>query len=99
MMLLANEEVVSGHIQRYADEVTVTAIILSDNYMKQLYEKSGTGYIACIDTIREWANEFVTLYGHVEEWDEFCDTQKVYENIACWDDFVISFGKEKMDKL
>lgn len=86
-------------INDYAREVTIVGIILSDNYMKELYDYQGTGYIAAIDTLHDWAKEFVKLYAHVEEWEEFCDTQTVYENIMCWDDFVIAFGAAKMKGL
>ena len=86
-------------IQDYATEVAMIAIILSDNYMKELYEKSQSGYIACIDQLQAWATEFVKLYAHVEEWEEFCNTQTLYKNIMCWDDFVIAYGADKMSKI
>lgn len=84
-------------INEYASEVALVAIIISDNIMKPLYEKSGIGYMACIDLIKDWAKEFVTMYAHVEEWEEFCSTQQIYKNIMCWDDFVIAYANEKLE--
>ena len=84
--------------ERYAKEVALIAIILADNYMKQLYEERGMGYMACIDELHDWAVEFVEKYGHVEEWEEFCDTQTEFKNIMCWDDFVIAWGLRKLIK-
>ena len=93
-----NMETAVVKIKDYAREVAIVAIILSDNYMKELYEKSQSGYIACIDQLQAWATEFVKLYAHVEEWEEFCNTQTLYKNIMCWDDFVIAYGADKMKK-
>lgn len=93
-----NKETTEKLIREYAYETTVVAIILSDNYMKPLYKACGQGYMSCLDIINEWAIEFVKLYGHVEEWEEFCDTQAIYKNIMCWDDFVIAFGADKLKK-
>ena len=84
-------------INDYATEVALIAIIISDNIMKPFYEKSQIGYMACIDQIQLWAKEFVTMYAHVEEWEEFCSTQQIYKNIMCWDDFVIAYANEKLE--
>ena len=86
-------------VKDYAREVAVVAIILSDNYMKELYETPvgyHGSYMTCIDLIHEWAVEFVHKYAHVEEWEEFCATQTDFENIMCWDDMVIAFGNKKI---
>jgi len=78
--------------ERYAKEVALVAIILTDNFMEDLYNKRTAGYMACLDAIHEFAVKFVTKNAHVEEWEEFCDTQTEFKNIACWDDFVIAWG-------
>jgi hypothetical protein len=74
--------------ERYAKEVALIAIILADNY----YVGRGKSYMDCIDELHGLAVKFVTKYAHVEEWEEFCDTQTEFKNIACWDDFVIAWG-------
>ena len=86
-------------IERYAQEVAMVAIILSDNYMKQLYEKSNMGYMACIDVLHQWAVEYVTKFAHVTEWEQFLSTYRTYGDCLCWDDHVISFGKTKLNNL
>jgi len=91
--------IVEKAMNDYAREVAMVAIILSDNYMKELYETPvgyHGGYMTCIDLIHEWAVEFVHKYAHVEEWEEFCATQTDFENIMCWDDMVIAFGNKKI---
>jgi hypothetical protein len=86
-------------INDYAREVVMVAIILSDNYMKQLYEKSNMGYMNCIDTLHKWAVEYITKFAHVTEWDEFLDTDRTFGHCSCWDDHCIAFGKAKLDNL
>lgn len=83
-------------INNWAREMTQIGIILADNYMKPLYEKSQLGYMFCIEELHNWALSFMMRYAHVEEWEEFCNTQTIYKNISCWDDFVIAFGKEQI---
>ena len=90
---------VKDQINDYVREVAMVAIILSDNYMKQLYEKSNMGYMNCIDTLHQWAVEYITKFAHVTEWEEFLDTDRTFGECACWDDFVISFGKAKLDTI
>lgn len=91
-----NMETVEKLIRDYANEVAVTAIILSDNYMKALYKASGEGYMFCIDELQSWAKEFVDKFAHVEEWEEFIYSDKnPYPKAMCWDDVVIMFGEEK----
>lgn len=96
---ITHSKIMQGEIAEYAREVAIVAIILSDNYMKSLYEAQGTGYIACIDTLQDWAVEFVTKFAHVEEWEEFIDSDaNPYKQAMCWDDVVIFFGEEMMKK-
>ena len=87
-------------IQAYADEVAITAIVLSDAFMTELYPKQREGYIKAIDTIKDWANEFVNKFAHVEEWESFvASVNNPYKNCAAWDDIVIAFGKEKLEAI
>lgn len=83
----------------YAHEVAIVGIILSDNYMKSIYARSN-GYIDSIDTLARWSKEFVTKFAHVEEWEEFIDSnENPYKGTTiCWDDVVITFGAEMMAK-
>jgi len=82
----------------YAREVALVAIILSDNSMKELYDKSHVGYIACLDELHSWAVEYVTKFAHVEEWEEFLSTDRTYGECMCWDDHVVAFGQTKLEK-
>lgn len=91
---------IKTQIGEYAREVSITAIILSDNYMKELYKVSQSGYIFCIDLLQTWAAQFVQKYAHVEEWEEFIYSDaNIYKGTMCWDDFVIAFGEEKMKEF
>jgi len=83
---------------KYAKEVAMVAIILSDNYMKQLYEERGM-YMACIDELHNWAVEYVEKFAHVEEWEEFLSTDRTYGECLCWDDHVVAFGQTKLNKI
>ena len=82
----------------YAREVAWVAIILSDNCMKELYNKSHVGYITCLDKLHSWAVEYVEKFAHVEEWEEFLSTDRTYGECVCWDDHVIAFGQTKLVK-
>lgn len=95
---ITHSKIMQKEIADYAREVAMVGIILSDNYMKSLYEAQGTGYIACIDTLHDWAVECVAKFAHVEEWEEFIDSDaNPYKGrTMCWDDVVIAFGEEKM---
>lgn len=89
-------------IESYAREVALVAIILSDNYMKELYENrkgsfTMSGYMACIDELHSWAVEYVTKFAHVEEWEQFLLTDRTYGECLCWDDHIIQFGKTKLE--
>ena len=89
---------VKEKIKDYAREVALVGIILSDNYMKELYEKTQIGYIACLDAIHQWAVEYVNQFAHVEEWEEFLSTDRTFGECLCWDDHCIAYGKSKLDK-
>ena len=80
----------------YAKEVALVAIILSDNWMKPLYEKQDIGYIACLDVLHEWAEQFVSMFAHVDDWEEFLETDTRYGKCLCWDEFVIAYGEYKL---
>lgn len=91
-------------IERYTQEVAMVAVILSDNYMKDLYENTVSsftmsGYMACIDVLHQWAVEYVTKFAHVPEWEQFLSTDRTYGECLCWDDHVVAFGKTKLNKL
>lgn len=90
---------VKDKINDYVREIAMVAIILSDNYMKQLYLKSNMGYMNCIDTLHQWAVEYITKFAHVTEWDEFLDTDRTFGHCSCWDDHCMAFGKAKLDNL
>lgn len=99
---ITHSKQMAEEIKKYANELAVTAIILSDNYMKELYEVAGQGYMFCLDLLNVWAMEFVEKYAHVEEWEEFIYSDKNpygSNKVACWDDFVIAFGEEKLNEF
>ncbi len=88
-------------LNAYIRELAKVAVVLSDNYMKDLYTHSLDGYICCVDQIHEWAVEFMEKFYHLytDDWEEFCysDTNPYNGRTDCWDDVVIAFGQEKMD--
>ncbi len=88
--------VVKDMISDYSREVAWVSIILSDNYLERLYVKMG-GYMACIEELHRWAVEFVTKFAHVKEWDEFLSTDRTFGECSCWDDFIVAYGKTKLD--
>ena len=88
----------SNDIEHYANEVSLTSIILSDNFMSKIYNHSD-GYMAAIDEISKWSAEFVSTYAHVTEWEDFCYNQKEFEGVQCWDSFVISWGERKLNQF
>lgn len=80
-------------------EIGMLAACLADNYLKDLYEKSGIGYIAVLDEISAWAHEFYnSFYEKLKDWETFEDSSdNVYKSL-CWDDFVMAWGQERMAK-
>lgn len=97
---ITHSKQMAEEIKKYANELAVTAIILSDHYMKELYEVSQQGYMFCLDLLNVWAMEFVEKYAHVEEWEEFVYSEaNPYKGTMCWDDVVIAFGEEKLNEF
>jgi len=80
-------------------EIGMYAACLSDNWMKELYDKSGIGYIAALDQISSWAHEFYhTYYEKLKDWETFEEsTDNIYQ-ASCWDDFVIAWGKDRLSR-
>lgn len=80
-------------------EIGMYAACLADNYIKELYEKSGKGYIAALDEITAWAHEFYnSYYEKLKDWDTFERSADNIYNAVCWDDFLIAWGGERMAK-
>ena len=80
-------------------EIGMLAAIFSDNFLKELYEKSGNGYITVVEEISAWAHEFYNLYYlKLKNWDAFSEsTDNIYQAV-CWDDFVIAWGANRLNK-
>ncbi|MEO8171459.1 MAG: hypothetical protein ABI581_00195 [Sediminibacterium sp.] len=80
-------------------EIGMYAACLADNWLNELYEKSGKGYISALDEITAWAHEFYNLYYEkLKDWDTFEETTDNIYNAVCWDDFVIEWGKDRLAK-
>jgi hypothetical protein len=81
-------------------EVSLLCVIFSDNFMTPLYEASNKGYMYCIEEISGWAAEFFSLYSHVTDWEQFLENPDNNPfKAVCWDDFVISWGVNKLDAV
>ena len=75
------------------------AACLADNWMAELYEKSGKGYIAALDEITAWAHEFYnSYYENLKDWETFEQSEDNTYKAVCWDDFVIAWGKDRLEK-
>jgi len=77
----------------HKDAVLIAAII-SDNYMKPIYARSGS-YLASIEEISAAAYKFVELFAHVKDWDVYIDSGECpYKKAICWDDVVIYWAAD-----
>lgn len=80
-------------------EIGMYAACLADNWLSELYEKSGKGYIAVLDEITAWAHEFYhSYYEKLKDWETFEQSTDNTYQAACWDDFVIAWGKDRLAK-
>jgi hypothetical protein len=80
-------------------EIGMYATCLADNWLKELYEKSGKGYISALDEITAWAHEFYhSYYEKLKDWDSFEESDSNIYKSACWDDFLIEWGKDRLAK-
>lgn len=80
-------------------EIGMLAAIFSDTFLNELYEKSGKGYITVVEEISAWAHEFYNLYYlKLKNWDEFSESHDNIYQAICWDDFVIAWGEERLNK-
>ena len=80
-------------------EIGLLAACLADNYLKEIYEKSGRGYIAALDEISAWAHEFYqAYYEKLKDWETFEESEDNTYKAVCWDDFVIGWGKDRLAK-
>lgn len=80
-------------------EIGMLAACFADNFMKELYEKSGKGYIDALDEISAWAHEFYhAYYEKLKEWETFEESEDNIFNAVCWDDFVIAWGSDRLKK-
>lgn len=80
-------------------EIGMYAACFADYYLNEVYQKSNNGYIAALDEITAWAHEFYnSYYEKLKDWETFEQgTENIY-HAACWDDFVIAWGKDRLAK-
>jgi len=88
-------------------EVGMISAIISDAVLKSLYKKiqgNGHGFIATVDEISLWAQEFLKTYKNTD-WEKVLDgdylkpKSKKMKSIICWDDAVIDFAYHKLEKF
>lgn len=84
-------------VETYAKEVALVSIILSDNFMLLLYDKSNVGYMACLVELHTWAVEYIEKFAHVVEWEIFLSTDRTYGECWSWEDHVVAFGQTKLN--
>ena len=104
-MMKLSEDLKQSYIQ-----VAMVAAILADHYSEGLYkevQKNNSGYITTMELFGQWAYEFEAGTTHINWEDAISDGQiafKVDINTywqlegVCWDDFIIEFGKEKLNQ-
>lgn len=77
--------------QEIRSEYAMIGAIISDNFMKRLYEIVEDGYVECVNIIADVTERLVSKCypGLVNiRWDEYLETFNNHEYL-CWDDFVI----------
>ncbi len=94
----------------YAKEVGMVSAIISDVILKKLYKEMqdfhGQGYVDAVDTISDWAVEFVNKHLKTNWEDVLMDnalkplSQKLKKiEIICWDDAVMDFAHFKFEQF
>jgi hypothetical protein len=95
------DEIAQGMLD--AHEVGLVATILTDNLLERFGNDFGhkVGYIERVETITEWAEEFVKKFAFVVEWDAFNDSDaNPYKGKTTgWEDIIVAFGKENLNNL
>jgi len=87
-------------------EVAMVSAIIADCITKPLYDemqKQGHGYIDTIDTISQWAIEFVKTHKKTS-WEDVLETgitplSKEIKDIICYDDAVFDFAHYKLELM
>ncbi len=82
------------------EDTILIAIILSDNYMKPLYELSDNiGYFTCMDILSGWAKEFHETYKDFD-WENMAEggDHEEFPDCDCWDSAVIEWGEARLEK-
>ena len=85
-------------------EIGLIAACLADNFLKPLYDFCSKhnlhGYIGTLNVVSEWAHDFYDIYNEkIADWESFESSgDNIYESIA-WDDFVISWGRDLLEKF
>lgn len=75
--------------QEKEDDLVMIAFIIGDSVAGELYKVINAGYMAMLDEIRKWPEEFFQLHQHTE-WEE---------NEEDWDIEVQNFAVKKMEEL
>lgn len=87
-------------------DVAMVSAIIADHITKKLYEqvqKQGHGYIVTMETIAEWALEFVKKHKNTN-WEDALEKgikplSNTFGEIICWDDAVIDFAFFKLKEF
>lgn len=94
------------NILRDKKETAMVAIIFGDAITSLLYsemQSQGKGYMDTVDTISEWAIEFVEKHKNTN-WENVLEggmkpLSKQIKSIICWDDVCFDYAHFKLEQF
>ncbi len=93
-----------AYLKNHPDEIGNIAISLADNFAKSLYHftdaKSYSEYIENLKEILKWSHEFYGIYYHkLNNWENFESSRDNIYRSASSNDFLISWGKDRLNQF
>ena len=78
-------------------EIGIIAACLADSFLRDIYTRSGRGYIHGLEEISAWAHEFSHAYSErLKDWDSFEGSPANIYASDSWDDFLTAWGTERL---
>lgn len=89
-------------VKTIARECALLAAIISDEYIRTIYEGKHEGYIAALDVVADLAIEFYDKYkdvgwGEVFEDEDAAAKIGLPRNCDCWDDAVMGWAGHRLN--
>ena len=94
----------NAYLKNHSAEIDRIAIRLADHFAKHLYQftdaKTYSEYIEILKEILSWSIEFYVQYHHkMNNWESFADSQDNIYNSADRNEFMIAWGRNKLQKF